>query len=336
LAHAAAKPVIVPETVVCDRSKVFLSTTFLTACQTLGISVQPAHPRRPTDKGVAERTFGSINSLLTQHVAGYVGRDVTRRGIGEATQAAWTLAQLQDLLDEWVVAGWQHRPHEGLRNPHAPEQVLTPNEMFAVLVAAAGYVPMALTGEDYLELLPACWRSIQDYGVQIGHRTYDGAGLNPYRRQPSGVDGKQGRWEVHYDPYDLSRVWVRDHHAGGWITASWTHLPMVRAPFADFTWRRAREIVAARGHDDTDQTTVARTLADLLARVEAGPTSASVDDRRDRRTVARTTAAARPLPPHPTGQEADQDPDDVDDDPVDVDDVVPFGVFDPFDERAYP
>lgn len=43
-ANAAAKPVIIPETINCDRGRVYLSETFLRACTTLGISVQPASP----------------------------------------------------------------------------------------------------------------------------------------------------------------------------------------------------------------------------------------------------------------------------------------------------
>ena len=41
-----------------------------------------------------------------------------------------------------------------------PDHPASPNETYAALVAAAGYVPVALTGEDYIELLPADWRSI--------------------------------------------------------------------------------------------------------------------------------------------------------------------------------
>ena len=40
-ANAAAKPVIIPETINCDRGRVYLSETFLRACASLGISVQP-------------------------------------------------------------------------------------------------------------------------------------------------------------------------------------------------------------------------------------------------------------------------------------------------------
>jgi len=273
LQQAAAKPVIVPETITVDRSRVFLSEVFLRACQTLGISVQPARPRTPTDKSVVERTFESVNTLFCQHLCGYVGGDVTRRGAD--VQAAWTVAELQDLLDEWLVAGWQPRPHEGLRNPDLPGRVLSPNEAYAVLVARAGYLPVSLTGDDYLELLPVEWRQINDYGVQIDYRTYDCPDLDPYRRQHSGLDAKRGLWEVHYDPYDLSHVWVRNHHGpdGGWITAPWTHLPMVRQPFADFTWRHARRLAAASGLDDQDETTVATCCAALL--LGRRPTGAS-------------------------------------------------------------
>ena len=63
--------------------------------------------------------------------------------------------------------GWQCRPHEGLRHPFTPDQPASPNDAYAALVAAAGYVPVALTGEDYIELMPADWRAIGDGGIQI-------------------------------------------------------------------------------------------------------------------------------------------------------------------------
>ena len=41
---------------------------------------------------------------------------------------------------------------------------------------------MALTGEDYIELMPADWRTIGDGGIQIDYRTYNCGELGPYRR----------------------------------------------------------------------------------------------------------------------------------------------------------
>lgn len=330
---AAAKPVIIPETIVIDHGKVFVSEVFTRACESLGVSIQPARPRTGTDKPIVERTFSSINTLFCQHVAGYTGRDVSRRGRDVEADSVWTLPQLQDLLDEWIVA-WQSRPHEGLVDPHAPARVLSPNEAYAALVAVAGYVPLTLTGQDYLELLPVAWRTINEYGIQLDNRTYDSPELNPWRRQRSGVTARRGLWEVHYDPYDLTRVFLRT--PDGWVTVPWTHLPMVAAPFADFTWRHARRLASdhtADGEEPTE-TAIARVLDDLLARAQNGPTGDPAGRRPGRavgadQATARVTArtrlgAAAHRPPTPDTPQAPAER------PASRPDaeIIPFGVFD--------
>ncbi|MFF0001452.1 CHAT domain-containing protein [Streptomyces avermitilis] len=100
LADAAARPIVLPETIVVDRGKVFVSRAFTAACETLGISVQPAPPFTPTAKGIVERAFGTINALFCQHLPGYTGSDVTRRGPDAEQEACYSVPHLQDLLDE--------------------------------------------------------------------------------------------------------------------------------------------------------------------------------------------------------------------------------------------
>nr|WP_307717712.1 Mu transposase C-terminal domain-containing protein [Streptomyces sp. V4I23] len=295
--QAAAKPVIVPDTVVIDGGKVFVSDTFLRACERLGISVQRARPRTPTDKAIVEATFSSINTLFTQHLVGYTGRDVSRRGEKVEDQAVWTVPELQDLLDEWLLAGWQARPHSALRDPFRPKRAMSPNDKYASLVAACGYLPLVLRGEDYLELLPVAWRAINDYGIQISYRTYDCPDLGPHRREHSGIAAKRGLWEVHYDPYDLSQVFVRT--TDGWITVPWTQWPLVNAPFADFTWQHARRLAAGSGLDNTNERTVARVLDGLLNRAEHGPDTRSAK-------VAARTRTARTVPAPAAGPETER------------------------------
>ena len=314
LEAAAAKPVIVPETIVIDHGRVFVSEVFTRACARLGVSIQPARKGTPTDKPIVERQFSSIGTLFCQHVAGYTGYNVTRRGDRITDEPLWSMAELQDLLDEWIVAGWQHRPHDGLRDPHAPGRVFSPNDAYAAMVAASGYLPMMLSGQDYLELLPVHWRHINEYGITIDYRTYDDVALPHGER--SNVAEQGGRWEVHYDPYDLSHVYVRT--PAGWITAAWTHLPMVSAPFADFTWRHARRMAAARGLPDDNETEVARVLDELLTRARTGPV-----DKTTARVAARTRAARRPT--MPDAQIIDLP---VPAPAVDAAPVVPFGLFD--------
>ena len=191
LEHAAARPVIVPDTIVIDHGSVFISAAFRSACRHLGISVQPAHLGSGAEKGHIERYFGSVASLFCQFASGYAGRSPDRRGRHVEDQPLWSMAELQELLDEWLVAFWLNRPHDGLRDPEHPGRAFTPNEKYAALVEAAGYVPVALAGDDYIELLPAAWRAVNAYGIKLNRRSYDSEELNPLRLQPSGVRGAQ-------------------------------------------------------------------------------------------------------------------------------------------------
>ena len=215
---------------------------------------------------------------------------------------------------------WQNRPHEGLRDPLSPDKALTPNERYATLVAAAGYIPVPLGPGDYIELLPVTWRVINSYGIKIARRTYDSAALNPYRRQSSGVAARRGLWEIRYDPYDISRVWVRNHHDQGFLEATWTHLRTAPAPFGELAWARAREILAGRGSDPVTEAEIAAAAADLLDRAGNGPSGQALAQQhqgagrtrspRSRRVAGRTTATATPAWPRPADGEEDSAADD--------------------------
>ena len=78
--HAAARPVIIPETIVVDQGKVFISRNFRASCNFLGINFQPVHEGSGWEKGHIERMLGSVASLFAQFVAGYTGFNVERRG----------------------------------------------------------------------------------------------------------------------------------------------------------------------------------------------------------------------------------------------------------------
>ncbi|MFD5403774.1 Mu transposase C-terminal domain-containing protein [Streptomyces griseorubiginosus] len=335
LAQAAAVPVIVPETIVCDRGKAYISDTFRSACQSLGISFQPAHPDTPTDKPHIEKTLGSVATMFVQHLPGYKGRSTEHRGTDPAAEALWTIHQLQELLQEWIVH-WQNRPHAGLRDPLMPGKTLTPNEKYAALVAAAGHVPVALSPDEYIELLPRHWRTINSYGIRINQRTYDSTELNPFRRQPSGM-GPDGRsWEVHYDPYDISRVWVRNHRQGGWITAVWRHLRTAPTPMGELAWDHARRILARRGTDPVSEEEIAQAALALLDRANDGPQESAAmpakpkrGSRRDRKVAARTrttNATDRPWTPPDVPESGNDDTGEGADN--ELADVIPLEIFD--------
>jgi hypothetical protein len=146
-----------------------------------------------------------------------------------------------------------------------------------------------LTPDDYVELLPAKWQAITASGVRIGRRTYDGDVLDLLRGQPSGVTAKNNRWEIHYDPYDVSRVWVRNHPESGWIMLFWKHLRHAPIPFGELAWDHVR-----RGLPDGTEEELAAATQNLLTRAHAG--AATI---RDRRVQAKPTSPVRPQPPRP-------------------------------------
>lgn len=114
--------------------------------------MQPAHPRSPADKGIVERTGGSINTLFCQHVA--------------------------------------------------------------------GYVPVVLTGDDCIELLPAAWRTINDYGVRLDISHLRQQGTEP-----------------------LPTAALRRHGSAGCLESPARSLRRPSsAPFADFAWRHAQQM----------------------------------------------------------------------------------------------
>ncbi|MFC9679428.1 integrase [Streptomyces sp. NPDC056948] len=274
--HAAARPVIMPETIVIDHGTVFAGQTFFDACSFLGISVRPARKRTPTDKAMVERTFESIKSLFSQRINSYTGRDFSRRGKEVDPDRLWTLQELDDLLQEWIAIGWQNRPHEELRSPYEPNlPPLTPNQMYAASVQAAGYLPIPLGFEDYLQLLPTAWVGVRDEGIRFKNRTYEnykgelGEGI---RNAPSGLKGKKrDGWELRYNPYTPEQVWLRDHRTGKWITAVFKYQHLIGAPWTQHLWETATAEHVARGGRQEHDEDIAQILAELLERAGRGP-----------------------------------------------------------------
>ncbi|WP_457070835.1 Mu transposase C-terminal domain-containing protein [Mycobacteroides abscessus] len=283
-----SKPVIVPESVTVDRGKVYIGSTFLNACERLQISVTKAAPRTPTDKPHIERVFAAINSGFTQYLAGYTGPNVVRRGKFPDSEAFWTLAEVQNLLDLWIATCWQNKPHPGLRHPAMPKKDLTPNEAYAALASVAPTPLVSLTRDDYIALLPLDYRGIQPYGINFEDLRYDSPQLWTLRGTNSGLpEPARGRWEIRYDPFRMQSIYLRDHHQGRWIEAEWHLAKQTLAPFSLDMLRAARRAIHARG--DTP------TAIDILGEINRIQTSGPRTPRE--RSAARRDATNTPAVP---------------------------------------
>jgi len=103
-------PACPPETLVVDHGKAFVSAHVISVCTRLGISIQPAQPKKPTDKPTCERFFKTLREGLIQHLPAYKGPDIYSRGEHVEDAAFLFLGELEDVIREWVAVVFSDRP----------------------------------------------------------------------------------------------------------------------------------------------------------------------------------------------------------------------------------
>lgn len=294
-AQVAAKPVIVPESITMDRGRAFKSTTFISACERLQINLTLAAPRTPTDKPHIESFFRGLRTGFVQHLAGYVGPNIVQRGKDPAAQAVWTMAEVQNLMDMWVVGVYQNRPQDGLRIAAMPKRKLTPNEMYAALASVAPQATVTFERDDYIALMPVAYRTIQPYGINFDGLHYTAPELAEYRGMSSGLPAPaSGKWEIRFDPHRMNQIWVRDHIKGRWIEATWVMNAQVAAPFSQDILAAAKRVLAR-----TDNQLAGKDVAEQINRILTTPTTAKERSASQRaRSVEASVPEAPKVAPH--------------------------------------
>lgn len=290
-ADAAAGPAIVPETLVVDHGKVYLSNHVMSVCQRFGISVQPARLRTGRDKGPVERFFRTIREDLLQALPGYKGPDVHSRGEDPEGGAFFYIDELESIIREWVAQVYHHRQHSSLLDPRVPGLRMSPAAMFEHGVSRAGYIEAPRDPDLAFEFLKPVWRKILHYGVEIGGRRYNGDGLNGYRNLASRFTGEaKGRWPIHCDPDDITKVYFRRPDERTWHTLVWEHAPSIDMPFSEDALLYARKLAASKYRFPNDRLAV----ADLLERWNIGLGSTRVERRIALRMSRETELSQRP------------------------------------------
>jgi site-specific recombinase XerD len=177
----------------------------------LGISIQPAQPKKPTDKPTVERFFKTLREGLIQYLPAYKGPDVHSRGEDVESAAFLYLHELEDVIREWVALVYHCSKHDGLTVPEWPHLDLSPNDMFDIGVARAGLLRIPASPELAYDFLDTVARTIQHYGVEVNGLRYNGPGLDPYRNARSPYGGAlAGKWPLRVNPDDVRHVWFQD------------------------------------------------------------------------------------------------------------------------------
>jgi putative transposase len=266
---------VLPDTIVIDHGNVYLSEHTMSVCRRLGISIQPALPGKPTDKPALERFFRTLRLSLLDKLTGYKGQNVAARGQDIERGAFYYVAELEQLIREWVGDVYHRSAHAGLCDPRLPKVELSPEEMFNRGLATCGLLRLPTAAELRYDLLAVEWRMIHHYGIDIDGRRYDGAALNPHRGRRSTYGGAHpGKWPFMVDVDDVRQVYFQDPIAQAWHQLSWRLASALNAPFskdaADYTRRASQRL---NRHIDPQQA-----VEDLLQRWSRE----EVTDRRER------------------------------------------------------
>ena len=278
-----------PETLVVDHGKAFLSTHVIGVCSRLGISIQPAQARKPTDKPTVERFFKSLRERLIARLPGYKGPDLHSRGAAVEEQAFYFLHELEDAIRDWIVTDYHPFDHDGLAVAEWPNLAVSPNEMHAIGIAKSGLLRLPANPELVFEFLAVRWRTIQHYGVEIDGLRYNGDGLDGFRDVESPYGGAYpNRWPIRINPDDVRFAYFQNTDDNSWHRLDWEHAAMLGTPFSGEAARHAR-VLAARSDRFIDRE---QALAEVLERWSEGV----VADRRERRMAARLSAERAAIP----------------------------------------
>ncbi|MDM7829869.1 helix-turn-helix domain-containing protein [Cellulomonas edaphi] len=250
-------PAVIPDTIVTDHGKQYLSAHVIGACARLGICVQPAIKKKPTDKPTLERFFGTMRQSLLQHLSGYKGPDVYSRGHAVEQGAFYYVSELEQIIREWVSTVYHHSEHAGLALPDVPRARFTPSQMFEIGLSRTGGLVLPASRELAFEFLDVKWRTIQHYGVEVNGLRYDGEALNPYRNLQSTYGGAHpGKWPLHVDAQDVRHIWFRDPADASWHELAWEHAPALGAPFSLDAVEYAKRVALCGIHVDNPSAAV--------------------------------------------------------------------------------
>ncbi|WP_434481460.1 TnsA-like heteromeric transposase endonuclease subunit [Streptomyces sp. NBC_01281] len=283
-----ASPAMVPETIIVDHGKPYVSEHVTSVCQRLGISVQPARLRTGRDKGPIERFFKTLREGKLESLPGYKGPDLFSRGLNPEGEAFFFLDELEAIIREWIACTYHHRPHSGLIDPRVPGLKLSPAAAFEHGIARAGYIEVPCDPDLGFEFLKTIWKPIHHYGVETRKCRYNGPGLNGYRNTKSPYTGPKagGRWPIQVDPDNINLAYFRRPDTHRWHTLEWEHAPAQKFPISEEAMELARSLARRKYRFPDDDTAV----SELLERWNLG-LGLTMSERRIALRLAREQAA---------------------------------------------
>lgn len=293
----AATPAVVPDTLIVDHGKIYVSAHLNSVCQRMGISIQPARLRQPRDKGPVERFFSTLRVGLLQELPGYKGQDIFARGVSPEQDAWFYLDELEAIIREWIAVIYHHSAHDSLTGLGVPGLTMTPAEMFAHGVARAGYLEVPRDPDLAYEFLPVVWRVIQHYGIDVGTRRYKGDIVAGRAKEKSPYPNQ--KWPIAYNVDDITKVYFRDDRTRHWHPLVWEHADMLDAPMSEEILRFERTLAKAQNRYVDDPVAI----VSFLERRKLSVANSMAERRRALRVAREQSSLIGDLNPPPNSAE---------------------------------
>ncbi|WP_430518239.1 Mu transposase C-terminal domain-containing protein [Aliivibrio sp.] len=198
----------IPDLLVTDNGKEFLSKSFDKACESLLINVHQNKVETPDNKPHVERNYGTINTSLLDDLPGKAfSQYLQREGYDSVGEATLTLEEIKEIYLTWLIDIYHPRPNQ--RGTNCPN--------IAWKRGCKDWEPEEYLGsKDELDFKFAIvdHKQLSKAGITVYKElTYSSERLAEYR-------GKKGNHKVQfkYNPECMATIWVLDQGENEYFT----------------------------------------------------------------------------------------------------------------------
>ncbi|MDO7868163.1 hypothetical protein [Nocardioides jiangxiensis] len=197
-------PAALPGTVVFDHGAEEENARVIGHCTQLGVTIEWARTRQPTDKAYVESAINSF-ARWCQLVPGHKGNNVENRPHSEPDPVL-TVQEFQAMANAWQ-QDYVTRPHTGLPHPSASKRFFTPAQAVAFSINQDVHIRAQRDPTRLLGLLHRVEMTPQDEGIRIGRQTFVCEDFEQIIRASAWRTGKREPMTFYFDPGRMGRIY---------------------------------------------------------------------------------------------------------------------------------
>ncbi len=219
-----------PEGAVVDNGRQYVTDYVTRQMANNRIHYEPQRSYTPTDKPQVERIFRTIKDMFESQLPGFTGGSVHELGDNPRGERLMSPGAYERRLRQCIDL-YNHREHAGLTHPEEPFARFSPMQMLAVLLESTGALPDVSFDHEWVRFLPSEAVKVSPSRIRIARLNYTSPVLKALQGDPDVL--RNGALRVHYDPFDLRRVWCFDAD-GRLHELRWRYLKSDTEQFGEF------------------------------------------------------------------------------------------------------